>query len=92
MSENHPKKLIAALVAAMVDAEQIAGSTGPQKKEYAVAAMRSLAVHSLSFEDALLVSELAPHFVEIVVAATKGLVDINIVEKGEPSQHCCALL
>ena len=91
MTENHPKKLIAALATAMEEAEQIAGSSGADKRLYALGALRSLAVNTLSFDDALLVG-LAPHIVEIIVAATKGLVDINIDEKGgEPSPRCCVL-
>ena len=90
MSENHPKKLIAALATAIEEAEQIAGSSGADKRLYVVEAMRSIAAHALSFDDAVLVGELAPHIVELIVAATKGLLHVN--EKGgEPSPRCCVL-
>ena len=94
MSDSRPKKLVAALALAMEEVEQIAGSTGPDKKAYTVQAMRSIAVHTLSFDEALLVGDLAPHIVDLIVAASKGLLHVN--EKGEPSPRCfsksCALL
>ena len=94
MSVSHPKNLIAALSLAMEEAEQIAGSTGPDKKAYAVQAMRSIAAQTLSFDEALLVGDLAPYLVDLIVSATKGLMHVN--EKGEPSPRCfgksCALL
>ena len=70
----------------MEEAEQIPGSTGPDKRLYAVEAMRSIAAHTLSFDDALLVGDLAPYLVDVVVAASKGLLHVN--EKGEPSPRC----
>ena len=87
---SHPKKIIKALASAIEEAEQIAGSTGPDKKAYAVQAMRSIAAHTLSFDEAILVGDLAPYFVDLIVGATKGLMHVN--EKGEPSPRCCALL
>ena len=93
MAANHPKKFITELALAMEEAEQIAGSTGPDKKAYAVEAMRAIAARSLSFGDALLVGDLAPHIVELVVAATKGRIDVNVIDEkgGEPSPRCCVL-
>ena len=89
MTDNHPKKLVAALTRAIEEAEQVAGSTGAQKKAYAVEAVRAIANHSLSVEDASLVEALAPALVDAIVTATKGLLHVN--EQGEPSPRCCAL-
>ena len=92
MDEHHPKNMIVVLARAMVEAEQVAGSTGPDKKAYAVQAMRSIAAQTLSFDEALLVGDLAPYLVDLIVSATKGLLDVNVVNgQGEPSPHCCLL-
>ena len=90
MSDSRPKKLVTALALAMEEVEQIAGSTGPDKKAYAVQAMRSIAAQTLSFDEALLVGDLAPYLIDLIVEASKGLLHVN--EKGEPSPRCCALL
>ena len=56
--------------------------------------MRKLAVHSLSFDDAILVGDLALALVDLTVAASKGLLVVN--KQGEPSPRCfsksCALM
>ena len=92
---SHPQKLMETIIAAMEEAEQIAGSTGPQKRAYAVEAAARAAACSLSFDDALLVGDLAPHIVDVIVAASKGLLRVND-KGGEPSPRCfsksCALL
>ena len=89
MLDDHPKKMIEGLVLAITEAEQVTGSTGPQKKAYAVAAVRAIAAHSLSVDDASLVVALAPALIDAIVAASKGLMHLN--EKGEPSPRCCIL-
>jgi hypothetical protein len=85
------KKLITALATAMEEAEQVAGSTGPEKKAYAVQAIRAIAARSLSFDEAILVGDLAPHLVDLVVAASKGLVRVNEREASCFSKSCALL-
>jgi hypothetical protein len=52
--------------------------------------MRSIAAHTLSFDEAILVGDFAPYLVDVIVAASKGLLHVN--EKGgEPSLRCCVL-
>ena len=84
--ENHPKRLVTTLAKAMEAAEMVAGSTGPEKRNYVVAAVRSLAASSLSYDEAIVVGEMAPHLVDLVISATKGRVLVNI-----RSPDCCAL-
>ena len=88
--DNHPQKLVSTLVHAVEQAEQVAGSTGAQKKAYVVEAVREIANHTLAADDASVVEVLAPHIVDAIVAATKGLLHVN--EHGEPSPRCCALM
>ena len=91
---SHPKKLVEALATVIEEAELVVGASGAVKKAYAVQAMRSLTAHTLSFDEALLVGDLAPYLVDLIVSATKGLMHVN--ENGEPSPRCfgksCALL
>ena len=87
---DYPKKLITVLVGAMEDAEQISGASGPDKKTYTVQAVRRLAASTLSLDEAILVGDLAPAIIDIIIAASRGLVRVN--EKVEPSPRCCGLL
>ena len=87
----HPQKLVSTLVHAIEEAEQVAGSTGAQKKAFVVEAVRAVATHTMSVDDAALVEVLAPHLIDALVAATKGLLGVNEKE-GEPSPRCCTLL
>ena len=93
MSASHPKKLVTALASVMEEAEQVAGSTGADKKLYVVEAMRAIAARTLSVDDASLVDSLIPFLVDLLASASKGLMHVN--ESGEPSPHCfgksCAL-
>jgi hypothetical protein len=75
----------------MEEAEQVAGSTGKEKRAYAVEAVRAIAAHSLSVDDASFVASLAPYLVDLVVGTSKGLLRVNVNEKGEPSPRCCIL-
>ena len=88
--DNHPKQLVAALTSAIEEAEQVAGSTGAQKKAYVVEAVREIVNHTLTVDDASVVEVLAPHIIDAIVAATKGLLHVN--EHGEPSPRCCVLM
>ena len=94
MSDNHPKKLVEALAAMMEEAEQVAGTSGADKRLYVVEAMRAIAVRTLSVDDASLVDSLIPSLVDLLASASKGLLHVN--EKGEPSPRCfsksCVLL
>ena len=85
----HPKQLVSTLVHAIEQAEQVAGSTGAQKKAYAVEAVREIANRTLAADDASVVEVLAPHIIDAIVTATKGLLHVN--EHGEPSPRCCTL-
>jgi len=75
--DDRPRVLVEALAVAMEEAEQVAGSTGPQKKAYAVEALRAIADRSLSPDDASVVGALVPHMIELVIAASKGMLHIN---------------
>ena len=94
MTDNHPQKLVAALTSALEEAEQVAGSTGAQKKAYVVEAVREIANRTLAADDASLVEALAPALVDAIVAATKGLLHVNSKneKRGEPSPRCCILM
>jgi hypothetical protein len=87
-----PQRLTSALARAVEDAE-LSGTTGAEKKAFVVEAMRAIAGRTLNVEDAILVGALTPHLVDLIVAASKGLLHVN--EKGEPSPRCfgksCAL-
>ena len=86
---DYPNKLITVLVGAMEDAEQISGASGPDKKRYALEAVRRLAASTLSLDESILVGDLTPALVDLIVAASRGLIDVNVVnEKGEPSPRC----
>jgi hypothetical protein len=91
---DHPKKLVVVLTTLMEEAEQVAGSTGADKRLYVVEAMRRLAASTLSLDEAILVGGLTPALVDLIVAASKGLIDVNIIDEkgGEPSLRCCALM
>jgi hypothetical protein len=91
--DTTPQRLTSALATAVEEAEQVAGSTGPEKKAFAVEAMRAIAGRTLNVEDTILVGALAGPLVDLIVAASKGLLHVN--EKEEPSPRCfgksCAL-
>ena len=88
MTDTHPKKLVAALTTAIEEAEHVAGSSGAQKKAYAVEAVRAVAARTMSVDDAALVEVLAPHLIDALVSATKGALHIN--EK--LAAKCCTIM
>jgi len=73
----------------MEEAEAVAGASGPQKKAYAVEALRAIAGRSLSPDDASVVDALAPHVIELIIAASRGLLHVN--EQGLPFP-CCTII
>ena len=94
MSVSRPEIFIGALAAMMEEAELVVGASGADKRLYVVEAMRAIAAHTLSFDEAILVGDFAPHMVDVIIAASKGMLHVN--EKGESSPRCfsksCTLL
>ena len=69
----------------MVEAEQIVGASGAAKQIIVLEATRRHAVHSMTTDDALLVTALSPAIVDSVCAASNGLLALNV-----RSETCCA--
>ena len=94
MEVHHPAKLIRVLTKSMVEAKQIVGASGASKKTYVLEQTRRHAVHSLTADDALLVTALTPAIVDGVCAASNGLLGINVRPEACCSGlgGCCALL
>ena len=72
-----PSKLIGHLVATIEEAEKVRSASGAQKKAYVVEAARALADRTLAADEARVVNALAPHIIDAVVAASKGLIAVN---------------
>jgi len=86
--EVNPAKIIRVLTRSMVEAEQIVGASGAQKRTFVVEQTRRHAVHSLTTDDAVLVTALTPAIVDSVCAASNGLLGVNV----RPEACCCVLL
>ena len=86
---HHPAKLIRVSAKTMEEAELIVGATGPQKKAYTIEHTHRRAVNSLTPDDALLVTALAPAVVDSIVAASKGLLDVNVKARCF-DETCCS--
>ena len=92
MEVHHPAKLIRVLTRSMVEAEQIVGASGAAKQTFVLEQTRRHAVHSLTTDDALLVTALTPAIVDSVCAASNGLLGVNVRPETCCAEGCCALL
>ena len=91
-TEVHPAKLIRVLTWSMVEAEQIVGASGAQKRTFVVEQTRRHAVHSLTTDDAVLVNALTPAIVDSVCAASNGLLGVNVRPEACCADDCCCVL
>ena len=73
---------------AMEEADQVLDATGPGKKQFVLEAVRSLTASSMDEDDANIINALAPHVVDLVVAATKGQLAVNVRE-ARRRLYCC---
>jgi len=90
MEVHHPAKLIRVLTRSMVEAEQIVGASGAAKKIIVLEATRRHAVHSMTTDDALLVTALSPAIVDSVCAASNGLLALNVRPEPCCADDCCS--
>jgi hypothetical protein len=86
---HHPAKLIRVLTRSMVEAEQIVGASGAAKKLVVLETTRRHAVHSLTADDAVLVTTLTPAIVDSVCAASNGLLNLNVRPESCCADDCC---
>jgi hypothetical protein len=89
MLDETPKIIVEALTTAMEEAEQVFTSTGAEKKAFVLQAVKAVAARALSVEDAFLVDTLAPVFIDALVSASKGLLQVH---GGGYLDTCCTLL
>lgn len=63
---------------AMEDADAVQGADGSAKKAYVIEAVRTLTEDTMDEDDANLVNALVPYAIDLVVAATRGDLAVNI--------------
>ena len=73
---------------AMEEAYQVLDATGPAKKKYVLEAVRSLTASSMDEDDANIINALAPHVVDLVIAASRGELAVNVRE-ARRRLYCC---
>ena len=79
-------KVMLLVQTAMEEAEQVLDATGPAKRKYVLEAVRSLTASSMDEDDANIINAIAPHVVDLVIAATKGELAVNV---REARRLCC---
>ena len=73
-------KVMLLIASAIEEADQVLDTTGGAKKEYVLQAVRSLVASSMDNDDANLINALAPHVVDLVIAASRGQLAVNVRE------------
>ena len=66
---------------AMEDADAVQGADGATKKAYVIQAVRSLTESTMDEDDASLVNTLVPYAIDLIVAATRGELAVNVRQK-----------
>ena len=67
--------------AAMEDADAVRGADGATKKQYVIEAVRALTEDTMDEDDANLVNALVPYAIDLVVAASRGELAVNVRQK-----------
>ena len=66
---------------AMEDADAVRGADGAAKKAFVIEAVRALTEDTMDEDDANLVNALVPYAVDLVVAASRGELAVNVRQK-----------
>ena len=65
---------------AMEDADAVQGADGATKKAFVIEAVRALTEDTMDEDDANLVNALVPYAIDLVVAASRGELAVNVRE------------
>ena len=77
------KKVTTTIRQAMEEADQVLDASGPAKKKFVLEAVRSITEATMDESEANLVNALAGPMIDLVVAASKGALAVNL-----PSPKC----
>lgn len=79
------KRVTSAIRQAMEEADQVLDASGPAKKKFVLQAVSRITEATMDESDASIVNALASPMIDLIVAASKGGLAVNV-----PRPKCCS--